>query len=191
MFHLAKDTWSRHARTGLTLSTNKPKLIFSSEYTRVKLINHKPESTDYINASYIQYADVSPAALPTQDGTDSNDGIPRLESLSSQNLSSMSSRTYRRYISTQGPLPATFADFYTAIWEQNSLLIVMLTKEEEMNRVGTTCILISLCLFSSLNFFIFADKMPSLLAIVTKQTGTSWRHHCNIAIRNITTCSGS
>lgn len=106
------------------------------EYTRVKLVNHKPESTDYINASYIQYIDVSPAELPSQDGNNSNDGIPRLESLSSQNESSMSTRTYRRYISTQGPLPATFRDFYTAVWEQNSLVIVMLTKEEEMNRVS-------------------------------------------------------
>jgi protein tyrosine phosphatase len=105
-----------------------------AEYTRVKLINHKPESTDYINASYIQYVDVSPASLPSANGPGSR--IPLLESLSAQNESCMSSRTYRRYISTQGPLPTTFEDFYTAIWEQNSLVIVMLTKEEEMNRVS-------------------------------------------------------
>lgn len=42
---------------------------------------------------------------------------------------------YRRYISTQGPLPATFNDFWQVVWEQNSRVLVMLTKEEEMNKI--------------------------------------------------------
>lgn len=42
---------------------------------------------------------------------------------------------YRRYISTQGPLPATFNDFWQVVWEQNSHVLVMLTKEEEMNKI--------------------------------------------------------
>lgn len=48
---------------------------------------------------------------------------------------------YRRYISTQGPLPATFNDFWLIVWEQNSRVIVMLTKEEEMNKVCFVLIL--------------------------------------------------
>ncbi|CAO3597461.1 unnamed protein product [Absidia cylindrospora] len=42
---------------------------------------------------------------------------------------------YRRYISTQGPLPSTFDDFWQVVWEQNSRVVVMLTKEEEMNKI--------------------------------------------------------
>ncbi|TFK40934.1 hypothetical protein BDQ12DRAFT_767153 [Crucibulum laeve] len=39
--------------------------------------------------------------------------------------------TSKRYIATQGPLPATFVDFWTLCWEQNVHVIVMLTREIE------------------------------------------------------------
>lgn len=39
------------------------------------------------------------------------------------------------YISTQGPLPNTVCDFWRMVWEQNSRIIVMLTKEIESGRV--------------------------------------------------------
>ncbi|KAJ7480085.1 hypothetical protein B0H11DRAFT_1725397 [Mycena galericulata] len=39
--------------------------------------------------------------------------------------------TRRRYIATQGPLEATFGDFWTLVWQQNTHVIVMLTREVE------------------------------------------------------------
>ncbi|KIJ68847.1 hypothetical protein HYDPIDRAFT_37273 [Hydnomerulius pinastri MD-312] len=43
--------------------------------------------------------------------------------------------TQKRYIATQGPLPATFVDFWTLVWEQNVHVIVMLTREVENSMV--------------------------------------------------------
>ncbi|OXG19580.1 protein-tyrosine-phosphatase [Cryptococcus neoformans Tu401-1] len=39
--------------------------------------------------------------------------------------------TSRRYIATQGPLDATYRDFWTLVWEQNVRIIVMITKQFE------------------------------------------------------------
>ncbi|KAF9908991.1 hypothetical protein EC991_009173 [Linnemannia zychae] len=41
----------------------------------------------------------------------------------------------KSYIATQGPLPSTFQDFWKSAWEQNSRVVVMLTREQEMGRI--------------------------------------------------------
>lgn len=49
--------------------------------------------------------------------------------VNASNLSA--SRTNKRYIATQGPLPATFEDFWSVIWDQDVRVIVMLTATTE------------------------------------------------------------
>ncbi|WAR09328.1 PTPRB-like protein, partial [Mya arenaria] len=41
----------------------------------------------------------------------------------------------REFIATQGPLPGTIDDFWRMVWEQNVMVIVMLTQCKEGNRV--------------------------------------------------------
>ncbi|SPQ20662.1 63463535-adc3-4781-85b9-76beb7b35cd5 [Thermothielavioides terrestris] len=42
-----------------------------------------------------------------------------------------SRRTNKRYIASQGPLPATFEDFWSVVWDNDVRIIVMLTAESE------------------------------------------------------------
>ncbi|KAI8144705.1 protein-tyrosine phosphatase-like protein [Fennellomyces sp. T-0311] len=108
--------------------------IWPFEYTRVKVKSCAPGTTGYINASFIEYIDNDPATIASPSAS-LDTIVPDLRSLSDQRKASPTGRHYRRYISTQGPLPATFGDFWSIVWEQETRVIVMLTKEEEMNRI--------------------------------------------------------
>ncbi|KAI9315640.1 protein-tyrosine phosphatase-like protein [Dichotomocladium elegans] len=120
---------------GLEMGTlNRYTNVWPFEYTRVKINQREPGATDYINASYIEYVDCDPATIASPSES-LEDFVPNLRSLDEQRKQSPTGRQYRRYISTQGPLPATFGDFWTVVWQQKTCVIVMLTKEEEMNRI--------------------------------------------------------
>lgn len=116
------------------------------------------KTNDYINASYIQYSDVDTALAS------SSSQVPTLLSLQEQNDTCGTGRRYPKYISTQGPLPATFDDFWAVVWDENSSVIVMLTKEAEMNRVSIANVHLKGRIHSHSSYHAFVDKMPSLLA---------------------------
>ncbi|KAI8080842.1 protein-tyrosine phosphatase-like protein [Gilbertella persicaria] len=101
--------------------------IWPFEYTRVKI---REKSSDYINASYVQYIDSDEGASDARPDQVNTKCVKIMKECATKN-----DQPYRRYISTQGPLPTTFNDFWQVVWEQNSRVLVMLTKEEEMNKI--------------------------------------------------------
>lgn len=107
-------------------------------YSRVKL-NQKDD--DYINANYIQYANIkkditlSPIDQADHEKKLEQEGLLSQESLRTMDRINVDLDCNRKYISTQGPLPTTFNDFWKLIWDENSFVIVMLTQEIEMNKV--------------------------------------------------------
>jgi protein tyrosine phosphatase len=70
-------------------------------------------------------------------GSDSGTSTP-LPSPSSDYINASFCDGYRKsaaYIATQGPLPATYGDFWRMVWEQGTSTVVMMTKLEERQRL--------------------------------------------------------
>jgi protein tyrosine phosphatase len=84
----------------LSTNYNRYRDILPFNYNRVKLLQQRPNKTDYINASHIE-----------------------------------APNNVRRYIATQGPLNKTIEDFWLMIWEQNTNVIVMLTRQIERGQI--------------------------------------------------------
>ncbi|CAO3642596.1 unnamed protein product [Mucor hiemalis] len=112
--------------------------IWPYAYSRVKLSD---KNDDYINANYIQYATIknditlSPINQSEEEIKLQKDGLLSQASLRTMNKINVDLDCNRQYISTQGPLPTTFNDFWKLIWDERSFVIVMLTQEIEMNKI--------------------------------------------------------
>lgn len=124
------------------------------DHTRVKLRDVDPNvpGSEYINANYIR----QPTELEQQEFNSSMENLDNhhsslssssasqhnmLSSTTSIPLSVASSRSLafsnmKTYIATQGCLPNTITDFWNMIWQENTRVIVMTTKEYERGKVG-------------------------------------------------------
>ena len=70
------------------------------------------------------------------------------------NASYIDGYRYRNaYIATQGPLNETVEDFWRMLWEHNSTIVVMLTKQREMGRV-------------SISHFVFLMKIEKVIRLI-------------------------
>ncbi|KAI8091904.1 protein-tyrosine phosphatase-like protein [Thamnidium elegans] len=142
-YHSQQDQSNENFPFSITASMEKGVLnrydnIWPFAYSRVRLTD---KSDDYINANYIQYANIkkditlSPIHQSEQELKLQKQGLLSQESIRTMNKCNVELDCNRQYISTQGPLPTTFDDFWKLIWYENSSVIVMLTQEMEMNKI--------------------------------------------------------
>jgi len=62
------------------------------------------------------------------------EGIDGSDYINANFLSGLVKNTEKAYIATQGPLPTTINDFWRMVWEQNSSVVLNLTREFENGR---------------------------------------------------------
>ena len=114
-------------------SKNRYKNILPFDYTRVMLVdNFNPvDSTcsDYINANLI---------FSNHDPDKSSDSATNLTTIDPKSTTINNNGQNKCYIATQGPLINTVNDFWWMIYQMNSRVIVMTTKEVERGK--TKCL---------------------------------------------------
>lgn len=123
--------------------------MFSVDHTRVMLrdVDTSKPCSEYINANYIKYladnGENSDFTLQENHCTYTNDtNDNKFQHVRNNSVSSTRSSVIMKkdesskvYIASQGCLPTTIEDFWNMIWQENTRVIVMTTKEMERGKV--------------------------------------------------------
>ncbi|KAJ3807015.1 hypothetical protein F5876DRAFT_48914 [Lentinula aff. lateritia] len=139
--HSISESDSDHGRDSKTLfpysitagvekgAKNRYRHIWPFEHARVRLHarRHSPSRKSAQSAdSFQSHGSSQPSAsTPTSEDHDDYVNASYVQPLC----------TTKRYIATQGPLEATFVDFWTLVYQQNVHVIIMLTREIEGSMV--------------------------------------------------------
>lgn len=130
-------------------SKNRYKNILPFDYTRVILksrtdvaidpVTKQPlPGSDYINANFVTIDDDlgggGGGGSPLLSTSQSSSHFDNHNHNSSNGSSGSNPNTRKTYIATQGPKDETVADFWWMIWQENSKVIVMTTKEVERGK---------------------------------------------------------
>ncbi|KAK0668777.1 putative tyrosine-protein phosphatase [Cercophora samala] len=144
---LDKDRLPRWLREAIEISDHGKKVsdkflrIELTEQSRMKLAyaafasskSHGPQSESQVRLSGVEqggknrYKDI----LPFEHARVKLQGRPEgaCDYVNASHI--QAKRSYKRYIASQGPLPATFEDFWSVVWDNDVRVIVMLTAESE------------------------------------------------------------
>ena len=136
-------------------------MFVSVDHTRVILHGDGSPGSDYINANRINPEDIasSTASIATRLAAP-----PRAASSEAPPLLLLPPR--KTYIATQGCLLNTKNDFWQMVWQENSRIIVMTTKEVRNRRGGKIQML-------TLKLSIYSFSM-SAASQSAKSTGPTW-----------------
>ena len=107
---------------------------FKREWQELLLVGQKlmsVESEDPMNSTKNRYSNIK-AYDATRVKLEVVDNVPHSDYVNANFVEASTGGT--KYIATQGPQPQTFESFWRMVWEANSTVIVMLTKEIENSR---------------------------------------------------------
>ncbi|XP_071805162.1 tyrosine-protein phosphatase non-receptor type 11-like isoform X1 [Asterias amurensis] len=126
----AKHLLKRHGDEPENKAKNRYRNILPFEDSRVILKDN--EGGDYINANYIDIKEVytfdaglALALQQNQLAIQAGENVERMDN---------SCEKQKRYIATQGCLKDTIVDLWRMVWQENSRVIVMTTKEVERGK---------------------------------------------------------
>ncbi len=106
------------------------------EFKKLSSIQAEPEKFVTANLPCNKFKNRLVNILPYESSRVCLQPVRGIEGSDYINASFIDGYRYRgAYIATQGPLAETVEDFWRMLWEHNSTIIVMLTKQREMGRV--------------------------------------------------------